>query len=241
MPVSVKAQTLVVPHNDYNSIETGITSLTDIVPLDDTVITTGFTFSVASSSDNTVGTHFHSSTGGDFGNPAGQAEVGSFSTEEVRGISEYNLTGLTTASSAFVSFDVFTDGGLFSETNDFPFTGNIDIVAYEGNNLENISDYQASVIGNVGTFNTGSLDIGDTLSFDVTSLLNNAIDNDLSSLGIRLQIASGTNTQGGAWTFDSFRLTTDDQSTDIVPEPMSILGTGFVLAFVPVLKKARHK
>ena len=39
-------------------------------------ITEGFTFTVASSSNPSIGTHFHSSTGGDFGNPAGKAEGG---------------------------------------------------------------------------------------------------------------------------------------------------------------------
>jgi hypothetical protein len=36
-------------------------------------ITNGFTYSVASSGDQTVGTHYHSNTGGAFGNPAGKA------------------------------------------------------------------------------------------------------------------------------------------------------------------------
>jgi hypothetical protein len=47
-------------------------------------------------------------------------------------------------------------------------------------------------------------------------------------LGIRLQIANGTDPQGGAWTFDAFRLTTDNQCTGnqcnaTVPEPTSTL------------------
>ncbi|BCU14338.1 hypothetical protein OA58_19330 [Microcystis aeruginosa NIES-88] len=42
---------------------------------------------------------------------------------------------------------------------------------------------------------------------------------------MRLQIASGTDPQGGAWTFDTFRLTTDNQSNNqTVPEPTSVLG-----------------
>src|SRR5690348_4898232 len=74
------------------------------------VITQGFTFAVASSSsDRTSGTHFHSSTGGEFGNPAGKAEVGDFGTEEVRGLSEYDLSGLA-AGPAFVTFEVFRAG-----------------------------------------------------------------------------------------------------------------------------------
>ncbi len=98
-----------------------------------TTITNGFTYSVASSGSNqSVGDHFHSNTGGAFGNPPGKAEVGSFFSEEVRGLSEYNLSGLSPASSAFVSFEVFKEGGLFSGENYFPFLGDIDIVAYQG-------------------------------------------------------------------------------------------------------------
>lgn len=54
-------------------------------------ITTGFTFSVATGSGGNTGTHFHSSTSGDFGNPAGKAEVGPFAGangEKIAGLSE---------------------------------------------------------------------------------------------------------------------------------------------------------
>jgi hypothetical protein len=74
-----------------------------------------------------IGTHYHSNTGGSFGNPAGKAEVGRFLSEAVRGLSEYNLTGLGTVLDAFVSFKVFKAGGLFNGTNDFPFNGPIQI------------------------------------------------------------------------------------------------------------------
>jgi hypothetical protein len=204
-----------------------------------TTITNGFTYSVASdSSDQSVGTHYHSNTGGAFGNPAGKAEVGNYFSEEVRGLSEYNLAGLTSATSAFVTFNVFKNGGLFTGSNDFPFTGNIDIVAYQGNNLEDISDYEALGVATVGTFSTSGLAVGNTRSFNITSIFNNAIVNGWLSLGIRLQVASDTNPQGGAWTFDNFRLTTDNQSDDVsVPEPTStfallilgIVGTGTIL------------
>ena len=187
-------------------------------------ITNGFTYSVASGSNQTFGNHFHSNTGGSFGNPAGKAEVGDFSIEEVRGLSEYNLTSLSSASSAFVTFNVFKAGGLFAGVNDFPFTGNINVVSYQGNNLEDIADYQAPSTGNVGTFSTAGLAVGNTLSFDITSIFNAAIASADSSLGIRLQIANGTDPKGGAWTFDTFRLTSDNQSTRPVPTPNSTLG-----------------
>jgi len=184
------------------------------------LITNGFTFAVASSGgDQSVGTHFHSNTGGAYGNPAGKAEVGRYSSEEVRGLSEYNLTGQTSATSAFVTFDVFKAGGLFSGANDTPFTGTIAVEAYAGNNLENISDYQAASIGSVGSFLTTGLLVGNVLSFDITSIFNTAIAASDTSLGIRLR-AIPLNPNSQAWTFDSFRLTTDNQST--LPEPASL-------------------
>lgn len=185
-------------------------------------ITQGFTYAVASAGGSTAtGTHFHSNTGGAFGNPAGKAEVGRFGSEEVRGLSEYNLTGLTSATSAFVTFDVYKAGGLFTGTNDFPFTGSIAVDAYVGNNLEDISDYQAASSGAIGSFSTTGLFVGGVLSFDITGIYNTAIANGNTSLGIRLQ-ASPLNDRG-AWTFDTFRLTTDNQGTiNNVPEPQSV-------------------
>lgn len=195
------------------------------------LITNGFTFAVASSSNDTsIGNHFHSSTGGAFGNPSGKAEVGRFGSEEVRGLSEYNLTGLSNSATAFVTFDVFNDGGLFTGTNDFPFDGTITVEAYSGNNTEDISDYQASTVASIGSFSTTSLGIGDILSFDITSVFNDAIDNSLTSLGMRLR-ADPLNTNGGAWTFDTFRLTTDNQSTS-VPEPATIALIAFGLLII---------
>lgn len=168
------------------------------------VITNGFTFAVASSSLNqSTGTHFHSSTAGDYGNPAGKAEVGRFGSEEVRGLSEYDLTGLSNSPTAFVSFEVFQAGGLFAGTNDFPFTGSITVFAYDGNNAEDESDYQAASIG-------ASAD----------------------SLGIRL--AAIPLPTGGAWTFDGFRLTSENLTTppSAVPAPpilaLALLCAGLV-------------
>jgi len=200
-----------------------------VLPAHAAVITPGFTFAVASDGfDQSVGNHFHSNTGGAFGNPAGKAEVGRFGTEEVRGLSEYNLAGLTNSTSAFVTFNIFLDGGLFTGTNNFPFDGMITIEAYLGNNAEDISDYQAATTGTVGSFSTAGLVVGGILSFDITTIFNDAIDDSDLSLGIRLR-ADPLNTNGGAWTFDNFRLTTDDQTTG-VPEPGTLLLLGAALA-----------
>ena len=170
-----------------------------ISPASATLITNGFTFAVASNGSNqSSGTHFHSSTAGDYGNPAGKAEVGRFSTEEVRGLSEYNLTGQSSAISAFVTFNAFKAGGLFVGTNDTPFTGTISALAYAGNNSENVSDYQAASIGTIGSFSTAGLLVGNVLSFDITSIFNAAILASDTSLGIRLQ-AVPLNPNSQAW------------------------------------------
>lgn len=192
------------------------------------LITNGFTFSVASDGSNqSVGNHYHSNTGGAFGNPAGKAEVGRFFSEEVRGLSEYDLTGQSSAISAFVTFNVFNAGGLFNGANDTPFTGTILVDAYAGNNLENISDYQSASIGSVGSFATTGLLIGNILSFDITSIFNAAILASDTSLGIRLQ-AVPLNPNSEAWTFDNFRLTTDNQSTAVPePETLVLISIGF--------------
>jgi hypothetical protein len=200
-------------------------------------ITNGFTYSVADSGGDLIGSHYHSNTGGAFGNPAGKAEVGSFFSEAVRGLSEYNLAGLASGP-AYVTFNVFKLGGLFSGDNDFPFTGNIDVVAYASNNTEDISDFQAPSIGTVGTFSTAGLAVGNTLSFDITSIYNNALASSLPSLGIRLQTAAGTNTGGGALTFDTFRLTSDNQTTAI---PTPALLPGLIGMGLATLRKNRRQ
>ncbi len=187
--------------------------------VDAVTITDGFTFSVASDFGPNTGTHFHSSTGGDFGNPAGIAEVGEYFTERVRGLSEYNLAGLV-AGPAFVTFDVLDNKGLFFQENDFPFIGNINIVAYTGNQAEDLSDFEAVTIGSVATLSTSSLAVGNVLSFDITTIYNNALTNGLTSLGIRLQVDAATNPQGGALQFNMFRLTSTDDT--VVPEPMTL-------------------
>ena len=161
------------------------------------IITNGFAYAVASSSsDQSVGGHYHSNAGGVFGNAAGKAEVGNYENEEVRGLSEYSLVGQSAASSAFVTFDVFGNG-LFSGTNDFAFNGFIDVTVYQGNNAEDISDYQATSIGSVGSLSTVGLGIGDIFSFDITTIFNDAIVNGWSSLGIRLS-TENTLDDGGA-------------------------------------------
>lgn len=185
-------------------------------PASAAVITEGFTFSVADAfvGPSGVGTHFHSSTGGDFGNPAGKAEVGELGDEEVRGLSEYDLAGLAGGGPAFVTFRVDILGGLFGQ---WAFDGVIEVLAYLGNNTENLSDFEAASTGLVGSFSTAGLVVGQTLSFDISALLTAAITAGDPSLGIRLQKVGSTG--GGAIVFDSFRLTTENLSDGVIPLP----------------------
>jgi hypothetical protein len=204
-------------------------------PASSATITNGFTFSVADGCGAKVGTHFHSSTGGDFGNPAGKGEVGSYFCEEVRGLSEYNLAGLTSSGPAFVTFEVFNKSGLFG----FPEKGDltIDIYSYLANNAEDISDFEAPPTGFIGSFNTSGLSIDDTLSFDVDALLDAAIIDGNSSFGIRLQPRDFLSDMP-TWTFDNFRLTTDDQSSGVaVPGPLPLLGVGAAFGYSRKLRK----
>jgi len=198
-------------------------------------ITNGFTFSVADGCGAKVGDHFHSSTGGDFGNPAGKGEVGSYDCEEVRGLSEYNLAGLTSSGPAFVTFEVFNKSGLFGIPEKGDLT--IDIYSYLANNAEDISDFEAPPTGFIGSFNTSGLSIDDTLSFDVDALLDAAIIGGNSSFGIRLQPRDFLSDMP-TWTFDDFRLTTDDQSSGVaVPGPLPLLGVGAAFGYSRKLRK----
>ncbi len=175
-------------------------------------ITPGFTFAVASPpGDLSVGSHMHSSSSGVYGNPAGRAEVGRYSSEEVRGLSEYKIAGLPPVSRAYVTFTVDKLAGLFAGTNGFPFSGTIQIVSYAGNNAEDTNDYQALATATIGTFSTTGLAAGNVLSFDVTTALNAAIVAGNPSFGIRLA-AVPLNTSG-ALTFRDFNLTANSQCT----------------------------
>jgi hypothetical protein len=185
----------------------------------------GLTFSVGSDcSPSTGGDHFHSNSDGIWDNPSGKAEVGNFvgtCAEKVRGLSEFDLAGLSTTTEASVAFDVSQLEGLFPENSD-PYIGWIRIVAYDGNNLEDLSDFQAPPTGSVGRFSTGGLSVGDTLTFDITEIFNDAIVAGDSSLGIRLSM--GRSFGGDAVTFDNFQLVTSAPLPAGLPFLLTALG-----------------
>ncbi|HIK19287.1 MAG TPA: PEP-CTERM sorting domain-containing protein [Leptolyngbyaceae cyanobacterium M33_DOE_097] len=93
----------------------------------------------------------------------------------------------------------------------------------------------------VATFSTTGLAVGNTLSFDITALFNGAISSGSTSLGLRLQTAPGTTTNGGAWTFDNFRLTTDNQTSQPVPEPLTIAGAVVAATSLGVMRRKQQK
>ncbi len=203
-------------------------------------VTPGLTFTVASQSGlPATGTHYHSNLAGVFGNPPGLAEVGSLqdqalSSESIRGLSEFDLTGLG-AGTATLSFRVYTPAGLFPGQNDFGFVGNIGVLAYAANNAEDIGDYSTATLAPIGTFSTAGLLAGSPVSFDATSIYNTQLGLGASSLGFRLQTTPATVTGGGAFTFDSFTLTVTP-----VPEP-GALGMLGMLAAVAALTASGYR
>lgn len=165
-------------------------------------------------SDMSFGTTYHSRTESDpnpgeplppgVGDRISKAQVGRYGFEgrrtETRGLSEFDLGGLTRGSFfedivlsdgseavdefAYLTFDVYNEGGLFADIapgfasgNDFRFLGEIAIELYIGDGDENVSDYGGpegpdynppELISEVTRFSTASLFEGGILSFNIT-------------------------------------------------------------------------
>jgi hypothetical protein len=151
------------------------------------------------------------------------AEVGGLTDESIRGMVEFDLSGRPMAELVTLHFDVANlsemglssdpVGGLFGQPK---YVGGIDVVAYEGDGQEELSDYQAAPVASVGSFQTGDLSADDTTSFDITGIYNEQIEGGGSWLGIRLQVSEPDGIPDSAISFDNFRLA-------IVPEPSTLV------------------
>jgi hypothetical protein len=84
-----------------------------------------------------------------------------------------------------------------------------------------LSDFEAPSIGSVATFDTTGLIVGNTLSFDISTIFNAAVGVH-DALGIRLR-ANPEDGEHAAIIFDNFRLTSSASPTGAVPEPWSAL------------------
>lgn len=140
-----------------------------------------------------------------------KAEVGGFGDEQVRGMSEFSVAGFA-AQPATLSFQVFQLGGLFRQLN---YSGLVDVFAYAGNGVENVTDYDAAPLLRMGSFNTANLVVNDTIRLDATTALSAATTAGSSWLGVRMQLPSSATSQTiTAITFDRFQL-----SAQAIPEP----------------------
>lgn len=170
--------------------------------------------------------------------------------EEIRGMAEFDLTGMSHVSSAILTFSVYRQGGSAYfpyAPNDLPFTGTILVDAYAGNNriygnefvdfFSNFeewtlwSDYQEASIRDIGEFDvvggdTPSPDVGALIAFNITGLFNMAIAQDLTSLGIRLRQDRTDEEYGAlnkAWTFAEFEITV---TPALEPTTLALFGMG---------------
>lgn len=217
-------------------------------PGDAYAIGNGFT-----SGSHPEGSHFHSSNLIDLpdGNPPiilpGVAETGGFfGDEEIRGAVEFPVQDMfLTATLEFDVFDTFEAGispvasgidGLFGQGS---YEGFIDVYAYVGNGIEEISDYEAPTIGTgpILSFEVapGLITGGDTFSVDITDLVKSLVDDGSSDLGIRVQMADG-DADSGAITFHNFRV-----RYETIPEPSSTLLMTLSVAMASCLFRRRRR
>jgi hypothetical protein len=128
----------------------------------------------------TTGTHFHSQS---------LTAVGSYSSsEEERGTAEFNIsTDATVASLATLTFQVTRLGGsVYGQSGPGNYT--VNVIAYAGNNANDLSDFSAPQVGAVvGSFNTAGLTVGQTFSFNATNVYNTIKGSNPNSIGFRLQ------------------------------------------------------
>jgi hypothetical protein len=132
---------------------------------------------------------------------------------ELRGVAEFDLAGLSPVQQTVLSFRHIGGSGLLR----------IAVVAYEGNNQVDVSDFNAGSIAPLGTFFTSNV-FGAVESFDITTVFNDAISNGLASLGIRLERVPGSEIGGVVFRqYDSLQIAVTkppviDVAVDVKPE-----------------------
>ncbi|MDB5847460.1 MAG: hypothetical protein JWP29_1212 [Rhodoferax sp.] len=195
------------------------------LPVAATVVTTNQTASINNYSfgDTTVGNHFHVNVGDG-------VAVNYFDNERGKGFAEFDLAGVT-AGKAVLSFKVSSFSDIYTNLPHAYFFP-VSIFAYVGDNLIEFSDYLTPTLGTVGSFATVGLEIGDSLSFDVTDFLAEVLGTGATSLGFLFQSANLVGPQS-AIRFGDVTLT--------VPEPSSVALLALGLAGVAVSRKRKPK
>ena len=153
--------------------------------------------------------------------------------EEVRGLAEFDISGLGNFASATLDFQTNINGG----------SDDINVFTYTGNNAEDLSDFQIATTGFIPQFSTGGLEEGDILSFNVTSSLLEAISNGDDSFGVKFQVNIPTfdpttiiSQAFGPHSFHQFEINTVSAGA-VVPEPSSLLSWATGLIAVGVIRR----
>jgi len=155
---------------------------------------------------------------------------------------EFNIGSLSLADSTIInsaifqaqisSFEVFGSG-----INDYINPGSLGIFGYVGNGIPDKSDFEAGVFLN--SVDVSSSSVGDILSFDVTSFVNQRASNGdtFAGFGIRALNVGGVGLQRGEFSGIPPRLIVE--TAEPVPEPTTIFGSALALGVGGWLKRKK--